>query len=68
MSLSEYFDDADIISQLRSFFEINEQWKIDFQSYLADVIDYDEEYYAVTIKNRTFKIHKILGLVEEVGS
>ena len=68
MSLSEYFDDKDIISQLRSFFDLNEQWKIDFQSYLADVIDYDEEYYTVTIKNRTFKIHKILGLVEEVES
>ena len=68
MSLSKYFEDKDIISQLRSFFEINEQWKIDFQSFLADVIDYNEEYYAVTIKNRTFTIHKLLGIVEEVES
>ena len=66
MSLSEYYEDEDIITQLRSFFDLNEQWKIDFQSYLADIIDYDDDYYVVTIKNRTFKIHKILGLVTEV--
>lgn len=68
MSLSVYYDDEDIISILRSFFDPNEQWTIDFESYMRDIINYDEDYYSLTIKNRTFLIHKITGTVEEVES
>lgn len=66
MALSPYFEDSDIISQLRCLFGVDEQWTIDFQSLLALVEDYDDENYSLKIKDRTFLIHKIHGAVSEV--
>lgn len=66
MVLSPYFDDKSIISTLRSFFDVEEQWKIDFKAAVALVEDYDDEKYVLRIKGRTFLIHKVHGGVEEV--
>lgn len=66
MSLSPYFEDKDVASQLRSFFDREEQWSIDFMVCLSQVEDLDEDFYIVKVKNREFKIHKIIGIVEEV--
>lgn len=66
MTLSPYYLDKSIVNQLRSFFEPEEQWNIDFESLLSQVEDYDDEYYILKINTRVFKIHKVQGFVEEV--
>ena len=66
MSLSPYFEDSSIVNALRSFFEVDEQWTIDFQSLLSQVEDLDDEYYQLQIKDKLFHIHKMQGVVEEV--
>lgn len=66
MSLSPFFEDSDIVCQLRSFFEEDEQWTIDFWRMLSQIEDVDQDYYQVKIKNRCFRIHKIIGNVIEV--
>jgi hypothetical protein len=66
MSLSEYYEDESVVNSLRSFFGLDEQWTIDFQSLLSQVEDYDDENYSLKIKDKTFLIHKIHGGVTEV--
>ena len=65
MALSVYFSDESVVNQLRSFFELEEQWTIDFGSLLSQVEDDDEEFYSLKIKGRCFFIHKVLGFVSE---
>ena len=65
MALSEYYDDSSVISQLRSFFDLELQDKLDFGIFLSMVEDYDEETYIVEIKHREFFIDKITGEVVE---
>ena len=66
MTLSEYYEDSSIVNSLRSFFDLDEQWTIDFQSLLSQVEDYDDENYSLKIKDKIFLIHKIHGGVTEV--
>ena len=66
MVLSEYYEDKTVISTLRSFFDVDEQYKIDFKMALASVEDYDNEYYKIKVKNRAFLVHKIHCGVMEV--
>ena len=66
MSLSEYFEDKSIVNQLRGFFEIDEQWTIDFEACLSQIEDVDDEFYELKIKDKKFRIHKIIGSVVEV--
>ena len=66
MSLSIYFEDEDIIDQIRSYFDVEEQWTIDFESLLSQVEDASDEYYTLQIKDKLFKIYKSTGVVEEV--
>ena len=65
MSLSPYFTDKSIVNQLRSFFDLDEQWTIDFMSLLGQVVDFGE-FYELKIKGRVFQIDKVQGVVEEV--
>lgn len=66
MSLSVYYEDDDVVCQLRSFFEEDEQWTVNFESELSHIMDFDDENYILKIKNRSFLIHKIHGAVTEV--
>ena len=66
MVLSPYYNDDDVICQLRGFFDVEEQWNTDFVSALANVKDYDEEHYQLIAGNRKFLVHKIHGTVTEV--
>ena len=66
MVLSLFYEDSDVVNQLRAFFSVDEQWEIDFWSLLALVTDYDEENDMLKIKDKTFLIHKIHGTVTEV--
>lgn len=68
MSISVYFQDSSIVNQLRSFFDVDEQWEIDFDSYLSQIEDLDEEYFSLKVKDKSFRIHKVQGFVEEVES
>ena len=66
MVLSLFYEDSDVVNQLRAFFSVDEQWEIDFWSLLALVTDYDDENFMLKIKDKTFKIHKVHGSVVEV--
>lgn len=68
MSISPYFEDASIVNQLRSFFDLDEQWNIDFDSALSQIEELDEDYFQVKVKGRLFTIHNVLGIVEEVDA
>lgn len=61
MSLSPFYEDSEIITQLRGFFDVEEQWVIDFEAQLSHVEDYDDETYSLQIKDKNFLIHKIHG-------
>ena len=65
MALSEYYEDSDVIEQLRSFFDEGLQYNIDFNVALALIEDYDENLFIVKIRNRKFLIDKITGVVTE---
>ncbi len=58
-TVSDYFSDEDLISTLRMFFNEKEMWDINFKALLKQVQDYNDIYYILTIKNRTFFINKI---------
>ena len=66
MSISPYFQDSSIVNQLRSFFDVDEQWEIDFDSCLSQIEDVDEEYYVLKVRDKSFRIHKVQGFVELV--
>ena len=66
MALSSFFEDEDVVSQLRGFFDPEEQWEIDFFACLSLVEDFDDENYSLKIKDKQFLIHKIHGGVTEV--
>ena len=64
--ISEYFEDEELLSQLRMFFDEEEQENIDFKSFLGQLKEVDSETYEVKIKNRTFQIDKTTCDVEEI--
>ena len=64
-TISDYYSDEDIIAELRTYFEYDEMWSINFQSLLKSIIDYNDIYYMLQIKNRTFYINKITCEVME---
>ena len=64
--ISDYYEDEELISQLRMFFDDDEQEQIDFKASLNLLTDFDEEKWELKIKNRVFLIDKELCEVEEV--
>ena len=64
--ISEYFEEEELLSQLRMFFDEEEQENIDFKSFLGQLKEVDSETYEVKIKNRTFQIDKTTCDVEEI--
>ena len=64
--ISEYYPDEELISQLRMFFTDEEQEQLNFQAYLGQLEEIDNETWELTIKNRLFRIDKIFCDVEEV--
>lgn len=63
MVVSEFFDEQEVISQLRMFVDLNEE---DIQSCLSQIVEKDENTYELTVNNRVFQFDKILCDVEEV--
>ena len=66
MALSSFFEDEDVVSQLRGFFDPEEQWEIDFFACLSLVEDFDEDYYSLKVKDKSFLVHRVTGDVLEV--
>ena len=63
-SISEYFSDEDLISQLRLQFEYEEMHSIDFALFLNKVED-NGDCFELKINNRLFYIDYITGIVTE---
>lgn len=63
MALSIYYTDAVVVTQMRSYFNYNQMWSIDFYPYLNEVTDYDENFFYVFAEGKEFLIHKIAGFV-----
>lgn len=64
--ISEYYEDEELISQLRMFFTDEEQEQLDFQASLGQLEEVDVDTWELKIKGRLFRIDKMLCEVEEV--
>ena len=64
-TVSPYYSDEELCSQLRMQYSLDEMWNIDFQSLLSQIIDMGD-YLRLQIKGRTFNIDKITANVTEV--
>ena len=54
LSVSEWFSDEELISQLQMFFDVDEVDKIDFKSLLGQVTVVDDDTRQIKVKGRTF--------------
>ena len=63
MAVSEYFSNNELLSELRTFVDINEE---DLQSCLNTITEVDEQTMEIKVLNRTFQFNKKLCGVEEV--
>ena len=64
--ISEFFSDEELISQLRMFFNEDEQEHMDFQALLGQLQEIDSETWELRVKQRIFRIDKTFCDVEEV--
>ena len=64
-SISPYFSDEDVCTQLRMQYSSDEMWNIDFNVLLKQVVE-KGEVFELKIKDRLFRIDKITGGVTEV--
>lgn len=64
--ISDSFTDAELISELRMFFDSDELAVMDFNEVLGQITEVDEDTRQVKIKNRTFQFDMKFCCVEEV--
>ena len=64
--ISDFYSDDELLAQLRSFFDVEEQGSIDFKSYLGLVEEVNDTTLQVKINNRVFRFDKELCGVEEI--
>jgi len=64
-TLSPYFTDSQVVSQLRGFFGLDEMWRIDFMNLLSQCVD-KGDFFELRIMERCFRIDKVTGGVEEL--
>lgn len=64
--ISEYYSDDELLSQLRMFFNEDEQEHMDFKSLLGQITEIDNNILELKVKGRIFRIDKIFCDVEEV--
>ena len=63
-TISPYFDDELVESQLMDFFSLDEMYTINFKLFFNTIIDVDE-YLEMNIRGRIFYIDKETGTVTE---
>lgn len=66
MSVSEWFSDDELISELRMFFTEAERETIDFQSLLGQINWIDDDTGEIKVKGRTFRFDYEVCSVTEV--
>lgn len=66
MSVSEWFSDDELISELRMFFTESERETIDFQSLLGQITMIDDDTGEIKVLKRTFRFDMELCDVTEV--
>lgn len=64
-TVSKYFSDEELESQLRMQYSLEEMWTIDFQALFKQIVDIGD-CLQLRIKGRTFNIDKITCAVTEV--
>lgn len=64
--ISEFFTDDELLSQLRMFFNEEEQEHMDFKALLGQITEVDSETLELKVNGRVFRIDKMFCDVEEV--
>ena len=64
--ISEYFTDDELLSQLRMFFNEEEQEHMDFKALLGQITEIDTNTLELKVKGRIFRIDNIFCDVTEV--
>ena len=64
--ISEWFSDAELLSQLRMFFTEEEREVIDFNALLGQITMVDSDTGEITVMNRTFRFDMEVCDVTEV--
>ena len=62
MSISEFYPDSEIISELRMFFDED----IEFEQCLSQIESVDDNTFQIKIKGRVFQFDKVFCGVEEI--
>ena len=63
MAISEFYDDSEIVSQLKMFVDLDDE---DAQSCLSQVTEVDENTFQIIVDGRTFQFDKELCDMEEI--
>ena len=66
MSVSDYFTDEELESQLRLQYDDEEQWTIDYRLFFNQIEDTGDSLY-LKINDREFSIDKITGEVTDLN-
>ena len=66
MSVSDYFTDEELESQLRLQYDDTEQWTIDYRLFFNQIEDNGDSLY-LKINEREFSIDKITGEVTDLN-
>ena len=66
MSVSDWFSDDELISELRMFFDEDEREHLDFQSLLGQIKWIDDDTGEITVGKRVFRFDYELCDLEEV--
>ena len=65
-TVSDYFTDEDLEQNLRTMFDYDEMFDIDFRTVFNQITEYDEDNFELKLRQRTFRIDKITGAISEV--
>jgi len=65
MTVSEFFTDTDLETQLRLQFDYDEMWDFDFRTIFSQIMDRGDDLY-LEFRNRRFSIDKITGCVTDL--
>ena len=65
-SLSRYASDEEICSLLRTFFDFDVMWSVDFMSLLSGAVEFPG-FFELCVLGRVFRVDKVTGSVVEVS-
>ena len=66
-TVSDYFTDEDLEQNLRTMFDYDEMFDMDFRTVFNQINDYDEDNLELKLRGRTFRIDKVTGAIEEMS-